>query len=223
MTTILLLDEYQSSADGVRYCLTPEFDFFHARNRDELLALLDSQKIDLVITEMHFHPGEHGLRLIQLLQARDVKCMVFAHFPGVAMLRSAMLCGARGFVDKRDSLVSLRSAILAILNRGSFYEALLLQKITENPAKRLPRDITPGERKVIDQLYFQPALTVQLIGQRVHLNAGTVANRLLEVGRKLGVSGRKQILQKLLALGYYPEINPDLVEHLVPEKVGEVR
>lgn len=218
MPTILLLDEHQSTADGLSHWLPAEFDFSHVRQRSELLEVLEQKTFDLVITEMHFRHGEHGLRLMKLMQLRQVKFMVFCRFPGTALLRAAMLLGACGFVDKYDSLSDLDRAVEAILGGGSFFEADILQKIMQNPVKRLPRDITPGERKVIDQLYYRPPRTMSMIGRQIHLASGTVANRLLDVGRKLHVHGRDQILEKLLSLGYYPEIDPEFVEQMIPDK-----
>lgn len=219
MPAILLVDEHHSVAESLHQRLKSDFHFLYARQRSELLAMLPQQKIDLAIVEMHFHGGEHGLHLMQLLQAQAVPFMVFSTSPGVALLRAAMLIGARGFVDKRDSHANLRRAIACILNGASFYEAEMLRKITENPLKKLPSSITPTERRVIDQLYFVPKRTLKVIGRELHLAEGTVANRLFDISLKLQVSGREQILKKLLALGYYPEIDPELVELMLPEKV----
>lgn len=214
MPTLLLIDEYQSIADGLRRWLPGEFVLHHACNREQMLDALSTQKFDLAICDMFFGEGEHGLRLMQELQRYQLSFVVFAGKPAYPLLRTAMQLGARGFVDKRASFRDLEEVLRKVLAGGVCFEGSLLQKMVQDPVKKLPRNITRGERKVIDQLFNRQLETMDAIAKVTHLSSGTVANRITEASHKLQVSGKRALLEKLQALGYYPEIDPQYAEFM---------
>lgn len=217
MTCLLLVDGHLAFMDGVRAWLGADFTVVTARNREEMLDMLDHHSVDLVLCEMQFGGDGHGLHLMQVLHERACRFMVCSSYPGIALLRAALQLGACAFFDKRDALQKLRMAIDMVISGGTYFDVQLQKKILQAPDAKFPRGLTRRERSLIPLLYDRRLKTQALLATALHIATGTCANILFQMYEKFHVNSREQLLKKLRELEYYPEVNLQNIDYLLME------
>ena len=65
--TILIVDDEKHTRDGLRQSLEDDFDVYTASNIGEAINALNSDQIDLVLTDLRLG-GEDGMVLIEQLK-----------------------------------------------------------------------------------------------------------------------------------------------------------
>ena len=99
--TILIVDDEKHTREGLRQSLEEEFDVYTAGNADEALNVLNSDQIDLVLTDLRLG-GEDGMTLIEriLQRPRPPVCILMTAYGSIATAVEAMKRGAYDFVTK---------------------------------------------------------------------------------------------------------------------------
>jgi two-component system, NtrC family, response regulator AtoC len=99
--TILIVDDEKHTRDGLRASLEDSFDVYVAANVTEAMTVLESERVDLVLTDLRLG-GEDGMQVIEKALARPhppVVIMMTA-YGGVDTAVEAMKRGAYDFVTK---------------------------------------------------------------------------------------------------------------------------
>jgi two-component system response regulator AtoC len=99
--TILIVDDEKHTREGLRQSLEEDFDVYTAGNADEALNVLNSDHIDLVLTDLRLG-GEDGMTLIEriLQRPRPPVCILMTAYGSIATAVEAMKRGAYDFVTK---------------------------------------------------------------------------------------------------------------------------
>jgi two-component system response regulator AtoC len=99
--TILIVDDEKHTREGLRQSLEEDFDVYTAGNADEALKVLNSDHIDLVLTDLRLG-GEDGMTLIEriLQRPRPPVCILMTAYGSIATAVEAMKRGAYDFVTK---------------------------------------------------------------------------------------------------------------------------
>jgi two-component system response regulator AtoC len=99
--TILIVDDEKHTREGLRQSLEEDFDVYTAGNTDEALNVLNSDHIDLVLTDLRLG-GEDGMTLIEriLQRPRPPVCILMTAYGSIATAVEAMKRGAYDFVTK---------------------------------------------------------------------------------------------------------------------------
>ena len=110
--TILIVDDEKHTREGLRQSLEEEFDVYTAGNADDALNVLDSDRVDLVLTDLRLG-GEDGMALIEkiLQRARPPLCILMTAYGSIATAVEAMRKGAYDFVTKPINLDELAMKI----------------------------------------------------------------------------------------------------------------
>ncbi|MBV9274653.1 MAG: sigma-54-dependent Fis family transcriptional regulator [Verrucomicrobia bacterium] len=128
--TILIVDDEKHTREGLRQSLEDEFDVYIASNIDEALNVLDSDRVDLILTDLRLG-GEDGMMLIEkvLQRPRPPLCILMTAYGSIATAVEAMRKGAYDFVTKPVNLDELALKIRrAIRGRQLEQENLQLKQ-----------------------------------------------------------------------------------------------
>jgi two-component system, NtrC family, response regulator AtoC len=106
--TILIVDDEKHTREGLRESLEDEFDVYTADNIDEAFTVLDSDRVDLILTDLRLG-GEDGMTLIEkvLQRSRPPVCILMTAYGSIATAVEAMRKGAYDFVTKPINLDEL--------------------------------------------------------------------------------------------------------------------
>ena len=99
--TLLIVDDEKSTRDGLRMALEDEFDCYLASDITEALAILQSQPIDLMLTDLRL-AGESGMDLLDqaLASPNPPVSIMMTAYGSVDTAVEAMRRGAWNFVTK---------------------------------------------------------------------------------------------------------------------------
>jgi two-component system, NarL family, captular synthesis response regulator RcsB len=165
-----------------------------AQNSTELVALLDRQPVDIVVSDYAMPGGTHGdgVALFGLLKRRFPKTQLIAvtmmSNPGV--IRSLITQGVDCILSKADSLAYVAGSLYAALSGKRFFspsiEAIVkMHHIGSNSSSSPTKNLTMRELEVVR--LFVSGLTVSEIAERLHRSKQTVSTQKMSAMRRLGI------------------------------------
>ncbi len=115
--TILIVDDEKNTRDGLRRSFEDEYDVYVASNLGGALDVLESEHIDLMITDLRLG-GENGMDLIQkaLRLPKPPICVMMTAYGSVDSAVEAMKQGAYDYVSKPLNIDELDLLIKRALN-----------------------------------------------------------------------------------------------------------
>ncbi|HEY0792545.1 MAG TPA: sigma-54 dependent transcriptional regulator [Chthoniobacterales bacterium] len=128
--TILIVDDEKHTRDGLRRSFEENFDTYTAGNSDEALNVLETDQIDLVLTDLRLG-GDDGLQLIDkiLRRPRPPICILMTAYGSIATAVEAMRRGAYDFVTKPVNIDELEIKVTrAIQSRQTEQENVQLRQ-----------------------------------------------------------------------------------------------
>lgn len=110
--TILIVDDEKHTRDGLMAALEDEYDVYVARDADEAFRLLDSEKFDIVLTDLRM-AGKSGLKVVDKTVSMPDKpiCIMMTAYGNVETAVEAMKRGAYDFLTKPLNLEKLEILI----------------------------------------------------------------------------------------------------------------
>ena len=174
-----------------------------ARSGSELLAALDNQEVDLVISDIRM-PGMDGIELTRHLATLkpDLPVLLLTTFDDHELLLAAVDAGAQGFLLKDISPDDLEAAIRDILAGRS-----LLQPVSTDPVRQryaYHDDSKPAgtfsEREVAILRLLAGGYSNKEIARTIHLAEGTVKNYVSDILSKLDTRDRTRAVLKAITL-----------------------
>jgi two-component system, NtrC family, response regulator AtoC len=152
MGTILIVDDEKHTREGLRHSLADDFDVYTAANSEEVFNILDTDQVDLVLTDLRL-AGEDGLELIDqiLKRPKPPLCMLMTAYGSIATAVEAMKRGAYDFVTKPVNIDELGIKITrAIRGRNTEQENLELRRQVQD---RFGLENLIGESGVMHQIF----------------------------------------------------------------------
>ncbi len=166
--SILIVDDEKHTREGLQLALEDTYDVYLASNADQAFNLLDSQRFDVVLTDLRMS-GKSGMKVIDeaLSQTHKPVCIMMTAYGNVETAVEAMKRGAFDFLTKPVNLERLEILIKRALNSK--------QIKSENKVLHQRLDHKFGFQGIIGN---SPAL--QAVINRVQLVAPSRATVLLE-------------------------------------------
>jgi DNA-binding NarL/FixJ family response regulator len=155
---VVLADDHDLVRSGIKALLATVEGvrvIAEARNGNELLALLDSVKPDVVMTDISM-PGMDGITAIAEIHTRhpDVKVIVLSMYDTVDFVKRAVSNGACGYLMKDAPPFELEQALRSVMATGSYFSAAVAQRLLQ-----------PSEPTVDDELTQRQVEILTLIAQ----------------------------------------------------------
>lgn len=166
------------------------------------LASLSDHAPDVVVVDLD---GEDGVAsLAQLHHQTKAKILVITGSSHTTLRDGAVLAGARGVVEKRETAPTLLKAIERVhegevwIDRnatGRIFVELARQRATRpnDPEQQKITSLTRRERQTIAALASDASANGKLLAERLHISEHTLRNHLTAVYSKLGLSNRMDL------------------------------
>jgi DNA-binding NarL/FixJ family response regulator len=195
---VLIADDHPLMLQGIRRALEASDDLEivgEARSGDEVLALVERRKPDIVLLDLHM-PGLHGAECVAELKRcwPDVKTVVISASDDRASIDSVLLAGASAYILKSVSPVDIPS-VLRQASAGAVYHVPTAPcpRTGEQPTAAGGPDLTARETTIL--VAVAGGLTTKAISQDLWLSEHTVKFHLTNIYRKLGVSNRSAAIR----------------------------
>lgn len=155
---VVLADDHDLVRSGIKALLSTVEGvqvIAEARNGAELLALLDSVRPDIVMTDISM-PGMDGITAIAEIHARhpDIRVIVLSMYDTVDFVKRAVANGACGYLMKDAPPFELEQALRSVMATGSYFSAAVAQRLLQ-----------PSEPTVDDELTQRQVEILTLIAQ----------------------------------------------------------
>jgi DNA-binding NarL/FixJ family response regulator len=196
--TCVVADDHPAVLESVsRYLEARGFRIVgRAPNGDEAVALVESQRPDLVVLDIRM-PALTGAAVIRRIARTtpQTACVVYSGYGDAAILNETLDAGARGYVLKDAPLDALVRALQTVAS-GSMYidPALADVLIRAMPGRDL--GLTARERDVLRLL--ADGHSNESIGRELFISPDTARTQLGTAMAKLGVSTRTQAVAAAL-------------------------
>ena len=204
---VQLIDPHQITLWGIKQLLAGDKRFevcAVASNTAEALKLAISSKPDVIVLEPDLHE-EDGIDIIPtLIEKTKAKVIIYTGSTSSKIHDQAVVKGARGVINKTESIDTLVKAIEKIyggelwLNRNAT-SRILLQIAQANSPKELTSEqkslkaLTSKEEKVTRAIQLYSEKTLKDIAETLHISEHTLRNHLASIYDKLGVRNRLEL------------------------------
>ncbi len=151
--TILIVDDEKHTREGIRRALEDDFDVYVADGVGGAISLLESEKVDLLVTDLRLGGGEDGMTLIEraLKFPSPPVCIMMTAYGSVDTAVEAMKRGAYDFVTKPINLDKLEILIRrALRGRDMETENIALKEAVQ---KNYGLENIIGHSAVLEQIF----------------------------------------------------------------------
>ena len=145
---ILIADDHQILAEGLRSLLEPEFEVAGVvADGRELVAAAKKHRPDVIVADVTM-PALNGIEAAVQLRAMGVKAKVvfLTMHRDVAYARLAMEAGAAGFVLKHSVASELVTAVREALQGRTYVTPMIAGELLQSYREGDPRPHDPGQR-----------------------------------------------------------------------------
>lgn len=207
--TLMLVDDQQLYVLSLGYVLEEKASDIQvlgtATNGEEAVRMAAELVPEVILMDVRM-PGMDGVEATRRILARapEIKIVMLTTFDDDEYVHDAIGYGAVGYVLKNIPPDDLISCIRAASRGISQFSPDIARKLNRGPVSLadLPHlqpefeDFTPREREVV-QLLLR-AYDNRSIARRLEVSEQTVKNYIHSIYEKLGVSGRTELIRKVI-------------------------
>lgn len=133
MLRILLADDHAVVRQGVKQILAEAFTqvtFGEAQNAHDLMALVGSERWDIVVLDLNM-PGGNGLEALKQIKSDRplLPVLILSMFPEDQYAVRTLRAGASGYLNKESAPEELVLAIRKILHGGEYISASVADEL----------------------------------------------------------------------------------------------
>lgn len=188
----------------------PAYQFVGAaRHADELLALLEAEPVDVVVTDYAMPGSQHGdgLELIDLLRARhpELAIVVMTAIDKPAIIQALMARGIDNILSKADDVSHVVPAIQAASVRRRYVSPAVAEMQKAQPVWNTEAKLSAREREVL-ALYVS-GKTINEIAALLQRRKQTVSSQKVSAMRKLGVESDADLFKHAAEIATLPIVD----------------
>jgi two-component system capsular synthesis response regulator RcsB len=174
-----------------------------AADSTELIALLDEQTCDVLVTDYAMPGGAHGdgLPLLQLLRERypELQIVVFTGLDQAAIVQTLFEAGISHILSKADDVSHIAAAITAAHVGRRYLSPSIAPLLPSRGAQRPPLALSPREREVLT--LFVAGWSVNAIAEKLDRRKQTVSTQKVNGMAKLGIERDADLFKYAVELG----------------------
>lgn len=198
---ILLADDHQLVAEGLRALLEPEFELVGiVEDGHELLDKAKQVNPDLIIADITM-PSLNGIDAVERLKKTDpqIKVIILTMHCDAMYAHRAFEAGASGFVLKHSASDELLTAIREVLKGRTYVTPIIAEDLMQaykngSDIKRDPiRKLTARQREVLQLL--AEGKSAKEIAQILHVSSRTTEFHKYQIMEKLGLTTSAELIQ----------------------------
>jgi DNA-binding NarL/FixJ family response regulator len=173
---VVLADDHDLVRAGIQGLieLLPDIEVIaQAGSGEELLAVLETAKADLVITDIDM-PGMDGLEAVTTIRSRmpSIPILVLSMLESAEVVQRAVASGANGYLMKNAAPQELQLAVGAMLDTGSYFSARVARLLMQRVDAVADDVLTARQREVLSMM--ASGLSSKEIAFRLKLSPKTV-------------------------------------------------
>lgn len=171
----------------------------------EALALVERLRPDLVVLDLVL-PDTRGAELLEAMRTRvpQLRVVVVTAQDRLHAVADAHRAGARAIVTKQAALSELRTAIRAVLDGGTHYDATSRALLEEAALFDLaPTPLTARERQIVQLV--ASGRTSREIASELGISVKTVSNHRFRISEKLGIDDVPGLVRYAVSRGWVSE------------------
>jgi DNA-binding NarL/FixJ family response regulator len=206
MIRLLIADDHQIMRSGLRQLCEVNGGFTvvaEAANGAEAVRLAREHQPDVILMDIRM-PDLTGVEAVGLIRQEkpDARILMLTMYRQDHYVASALQAGAVGYLLKSATEENLFAAIRAAHRGEGWLDPAVTRSVLAQLGQRPPQELSlDGQGMEILRLVAQGADN-RAIAERLHLAPGTVANRLREIYRTLGVANRTEAALFALRKGW---------------------
>jgi len=207
-TRVLLADDHQIVAEGLRTLLEPEFELVGiAADGREMLAAAAALRPDVVVLDITM-PILNGIEAAGQLRAAgsDAKVIFLTMHKDAAYAARALDAGAVGFVLKHAATAELLTAIRAAIQGRTYVTPLIAAEVLQQYRDGHPQtafdQLTSRQREVL-QLVAE-GRSAKEIARLLHISPRTAEFHKARLTEVLGATGTADLVRYAIQYGLIP-------------------
>lgn len=204
MIRILIADDHAIVRKGLKEALAEQLDdlsFGEAQNAPETIALVSTEKWDVVLLDIHME-GRSGLEVLEDIRrvAPKLPVLMLTMYPEEVFAVRAIRAGAAGYVNKKTAPEELIAAIKKVLAGGRYVSASLAERLADELNRTqtgLPHE-TLSNRELQVLRLIASGKTLKDIAAELSLSVKTVGTYHIRVLQKMGMQSDVEITRYAL-------------------------
>jgi DNA-binding NarL/FixJ family response regulator len=192
---ILVVDDHPQVAELLAIYASDRYEVVAATDIAQMNKLLAKDAFDLVVLDLDFKDGTNGLDHIAQIQKMGMPVLVFSGTLEIPTIRYCFQLEISGVMDKREKMNALATAIDEVLSGRRVTPDYVLSALARNHADLMPR-LSKQQQKVLHCLLQTPPMTGQEIAIALGVSPSRVSKIVRELGDKLHVDGRNEIIRE---------------------------
>lgn len=173
-----------------------------AADSTQLVALLDAQPCDILVTDFAMPGGEHGdgLELIGFLRQRypHLRIVMLTSMDKAPLIRSLLANGIHAVLSKTDDMSHIRAALQAVHIGRRYFSPSIAQLMKSLPRTATVR-LSERESEVIS-LYVNGE-SINAIAEKLQRSKQTISTQKVSAMRKLGIETDADLFKYAIELG----------------------
>lgn len=210
MIRILIADDHAVVRRGVRDIVATTTDLAvagEAVHGGDVIAKVRADDYDLLLMDMNM-PGVNGIDLIHRVRSERPRLPVLVlsmHNEGQVVSR-ALRAGAAGYLTKDCEPEVLIAAIRKVAGGGRYLDPALIDAVVFD----VPDQDTPPQELLSDREFqvlqlLAAGVSLNDIGERLHVSAKTVSTHKTRLMQKLGIANNAELVRYALRHGVSPD------------------
>jgi two-component system response regulator NreC len=208
---ILLAEDHQTVREGVKLLVNAQADMEvvgEAGDGEEAIKEVDRLKPDVLIMDISM-PGLNGLKATKKLRqmSSNIKILTLSRHTDDGYLQQLLAAGANGYVLKQSAPNNLINAIREVANGNAYLDPALTRKVIGGYAERSAalrgenhKQLTDRESEVLRLISL--GYSNKEIGTSLDLSVKTIEVHKANAMKKLGISGRIDIVRYAILQGW---------------------
>ncbi len=208
---ILLAEDHQTVREGIKLLVNSQPDMEvvgECDDGDSAISETVRLEPDVLIMDISM-PGTNGLRATKRLRAAslNIKILILTRHTDDGYLQGLLSAGASGYVLKQSAPAYLITAVREVAKGNSFVDPTLISKVIGGYADRSnalrgenANQLTDRESEVLRLISL--GYSNKEIGVSLDLSVKTIEAHKANAMRKLGISGRIDIVRYAILQGW---------------------
>lgn len=211
---ILLIEDQKMIAKALGRTLQTHYDVDIVHNKQQMLGKISNKKFDLLLLDMKMDDGNTGVHYMQHLKELNIPVLIVATAITDVELFLCHQMGAKGAISKSLDEDALIAAAEILLKGQTLYGTASLSRLEEFK-QQLPK-LTPRYLTILAHFLASEHLTDPDIAMMEDLELGTVKNYVSYVVKSFAATSRRELTDRLRAMGFTPETLAMVYSYLRP-------
>jgi DNA-binding NarL/FixJ family response regulator len=171
-----------------------------ASNLKAAYELCQKAEPDIVVLDINLH-GASGLELLEKLRSENspVRCLIFSGITDANVLERALALGAKGIVEKTDTLDQLTEALEAVAADRTYLSPTVAKVLGRGGVRPGGETLNQREREVL--MHIAKGLGTDDIAIKLSISAEAVEEHRASLIKKTGLLSQAELTKLGVQLG----------------------